>query len=404
MAPIIISDAPMTSAKLCHAFGRSSRCCTVNDVLSFETACTALEAGHLAPDLIVLVLRDELDEAIEQLSRLARISSARKIVVGTMEDPHRILESLHAGADDYLDEHGDLAAQLESALKRCKPTSAAPAVHGRLIAVTSVCGGCGGSIIAENVAAVISNRFGSCGLLDFDIEKGDQATLLNVTPRHSVADLCHKQDTLDENMLKQSFCSHDCGVQLLAAPNGRAEIQQVNAQGLAKVLEVARSTMPFVVVDYPEFREHPGVEMLGAADVVLSVFRMDFIALRNLHRRLEAWDELAIQPKSVRLVANRCGQQKELSAGMIESALSKKIDAFVPEDAAQVNLSVNCGIPVVVEAPKSTFSQAINQLVDGLGLGGAQKLAPPNKIGGFLHSLCSKSALIRLGAAAPEVA
>ena len=44
------------------------------------------------------------------------------------------------------------------------------------------------------------------------------ATGLNLKPRHSIADLCHNIDKLDQKMFEQSLIEHPSGVFVLAAP------------------------------------------------------------------------------------------------------------------------------------------------------------------------------------------
>ena len=73
---------------------------------------------------------------------------------------------LHAGANDYLDESGDLQSDLRSGLSRM--FTASKRSSGRLITVVGASGGCGRTFAAANLAAVLARTSGRCGLFDLD--------------------------------------------------------------------------------------------------------------------------------------------------------------------------------------------------------------------------------------------
>ncbi len=368
MSTLIISDNQAVAMKLRHALHQHDRECPVGNVISVENAVPHIQDGRFQPDLIVLVLPDDAERALEQLGRLRDCSPAKIVAVGSANDSQRILATLHAGADDYLDESGDLCHHLGASLQRLNLRQRATQKNGRILAVTSVCGGAGGSIVAANLAALLAKQYGSCALLDFDVRKGDQASLYNLTPRHSVADLCRNIETLDKNMLEQSLVKHPCGVHVLGAPRTLRETDQATPTGLRRTLHIARTAFPFLVVDYPDFRDEAQVGIFEGADLVLPVFRFDFTALRNLQRVLEFWQPLKIDPGKIHLVGNQYGQRKGLALRKIETALRKRIQFLVPDDPSLVNLSVNCGVPVVLESPGATFSKSLNRLLEGLSL------------------------------------
>src|SRR5262249_19667491 len=58
-----------------------------------------------------------------------------------------------------------------------------------------------------------------------------------------------------------------------------------------------------------------------------------------------------------------------------EAALGMKIRHFVPEDAQVVTASVNCGVPIVTEAPRSLFAKSIASIAESL----APACAQPDK-------------------------
>src|SRR4051812_41657621 len=99
MLPLIISDNQTIATKLRHALVHHGHDCPISNVVSIDNGARSLQAGHVKPDLILVALPEDLDRATELLTQLCDVSSAKKIAVGVANDPHRILDTLHAGAD-----------------------------------------------------------------------------------------------------------------------------------------------------------------------------------------------------------------------------------------------------------------------------------------------------------------
>jgi Flp pilus assembly CpaE family ATPase len=66
-------------------------------------------------------------------------------------------------------------------------------------------------------------------LLDLNLVTGDSATLFDLTPTYTLADLCLNSDQIDRVMLERSLACHTSGVHVLAAPNSIADVARVNA-------------------------------------------------------------------------------------------------------------------------------------------------------------------------------
>jgi pilus assembly protein CpaE len=65
----------------------------------------------------------------------------------------------------------------------------------------------------------------------------------------------------------------------------------------------------------------------------------------------------------LRLVLNRANSKVKLDVNEVERTLTIKADCFIPSDVV-VPQSVNKGVPVVLDAPKSGVARSLEQLVD----------------------------------------
>jgi pilus assembly protein CpaE len=197
---------------------------------------------------------------------------------------------------------------------------------------------------------------------DLDLRRGDLGSMLDLKPRHTIIDLCANVQKLDRQMFDEALVKHEGGVHLLGAPRRLDDVQQITSDGVEKIMCFARNAFPFVVVDLEDFFHREQFRALQLSDVILFVYHMDFSALRNTRRTLEYMQKAGIDLDKVQLVANQYGRPKELSISQVESALRAKTQHYLPDDPRTVIHSLNCGVPALVESPRSKLSRAIRKL------------------------------------------
>ena len=199
----------------------------------------AERASRFVPALVVIVVQPDRERALAALRDVKHAVQTSILLVGPADDPKFILASLHEGADEYLDE-SRLEEELAESLIRLKTRQAQAeddlSGAGRIIAVLGPSGGCGSSVLAVNLAAVLSQHHGSCGLVDLRLGAGDLAPLMDLKPLHSLADLCANLDRIDRELFEQFFVRHSSHVYLLAAPFAAGDLsgrfRQSRAAGL----------------------------------------------------------------------------------------------------------------------------------------------------------------------------
>jgi len=99
------------------------------------------------------------------------------------------------------------------------------------------------------------------------------------------------------------------------------------------------------------------------ADVYLLLATLDIPALKNLRLTLDTLKLLGYSQDSVNVVLNRSDSKVGLTIGDVEKALSVPIAAQIPSSSA-VSISINRGVPLVLDQPKHPVSQAIQLLAD----------------------------------------
>lgn len=362
MQTLIASDDPATAERLRAALAAHGVNCPLSRMVGLDAASGA--ASTSPTDLVLIVVSNNVERAIAAMEDIRRRSQSSVVVIGSARDPNLILRIVHAGPDDYLDIDDDFSAQLQRTLGRLRTATPAGASTGRLITFLSHAGGSGCSFLAANLAVTLAQMHEKCGLFDFNLRRGDLATLFNVKPRFSVTDLTRNGTRLDQGILEQALTPHESGVQLLAAPPSLADVQPVTSEAAEQIMRLFRASFPFVVADLEDFFHSEQVHLLRSSSVVCFVLRLDFTALRNTRRTLEYLEREGLDLSRVKIIVNQYGRPKEIAVGQAEKVLDRKLSLFVPFDQRLAVSSVNRGVPVTWENPKSKIGLAIAKIAE----------------------------------------
>jgi len=289
--------------------------------------------------------------------------------------------ALRAGIRDVLTLNGEpgqlttaiqrIAVSLDASPRRTQQispvdpedTDAIPSVNGTVITVFSTKGGAGKSVISTNLAVTLAMRSNlPVCLVDADLQFGDVAVMLKLTPHHTIVDAVGNLDRMDAAMLESLLVTHEpSGLRVLPAPLEPAFADQVGASEMVSIVESLRSFCGFVVVDTPAYFNDVVLGLVEVSDHVVLVAGMDIPNIKNVKIGLQTLRLLNTPMEKLLLVLNRSNSKVKLDIGEVERTLQVKADCLVPSDVL-IPQSVNKGVPVVLHAPKAPVSKAIQQL------------------------------------------
>ncbi len=377
MACYVFSDDSAMVARVRIGLGQHGFECQPQHVTSLAQALTScarslpgqVRSGSLAPaamtaaDWIFLVLPADVEAGLRVFTELHAVSPARLLVIGPATDSKFVLRVMRMGASEYLDA-ADMETELSAALDRLRQELAMTGKIAPLLTLMGVCGGCGASTLAVNLAVAIAKKHGQCGLLDLKLKSGDLAPLLDLKPNHTLADLGSEYDRLDPNLVEGAICRHASGIGLLAAPQSIADASYVSSEALGRLLPIVRRMFPFVVTDVDnQFNEYLMGTLQDSALVML-VLRLEFAALRATRRVVEFLRDLGVSAERIRLVVNRSGQPSEVLASKAELAMDQKIWQHIPDDPRSVIRANNQGLPLITDAPSAKVTRSIIEWAD----------------------------------------
>jgi pilus assembly protein CpaE len=105
------------------------------------------------------------------------------------------------------------------------------------------------------------------------------------------------------------------------------------------------------------------LSILEESDDIVLVAGMDIPNIKNVKIGLQTLRLLDMSSSKLKLVLNRANAKVKLDVSEVERTLQLKADSLVPSDVV-VPRSVNKGIPVIFDAPKSGVARSMEQLAD----------------------------------------
>jgi len=379
--------------------------CARSPELRTELEAALADAGHRVesvstPADAVAVMRSRQPDLVvaEGLAASGAIASLRTgstsgvtpvLVVAPARDVEARIAFLEAGADDVIDggfDRGELESRVAALLIRAgkvRPELAERASTSELVAFFSPKGGVGTTTLAVNTAVLLAGGgaaapTGSNGmeptipasrvlLIDLDLQFGQVATHLNLTPRFDLAGLATDEQALDDPELARSYLTiHGSGLAVLAAPARPEADFRVSVEHVQRIIELLRPSFDHVVVDLGSRLDPRALWVLEQADAHAFVLFPEIAALRGMSLLMAFLAETTPLQARTLLVVNHVFPKELLKTRDVENLLHAKPAAEVPYTEVEIIRSVNEGVPLVMARPASAAAAAMRRLAQAV--------------------------------------
>ena len=237
----------------------------------------------------------------------------------------------------------------------------------RTFAVFSPRGGVGCSTLAMNLAIEVRAESGESVLLvDGKLFFGHLDVMLNIRARNTIADLVPHANLLDPGLIGDVVVSHASGIDVLLSPTDVQVAQGMRSEDLYNIINGIKKAYSYVVIDAGSAFTENTVTMMDAADRILLVTTPDLVSLHDASRFIQISRSLSYPPEKTLIVLNRANLNGGVKTKDIETALRHEIFAQVPDDGPNVLRSLNRGIPLVMQYPRSPATQSIQRIAGTL--------------------------------------
>jgi pilus assembly protein CpaE len=327
------------------------------------------QAVRQFPADVVFVNLDPLPDVI--LPLVGEIAAAHPDLVlfatSDCSDGPLILKVMRSGIREFFPKPVDTPT-LDEAIRKTADQRTGDVVHGKLITVMGSSGGVGATTLAVNLAVELAALdAGRVVLVDLDYRFGQVATLLDVDPIYTVADLCGSPEQLETQVIERALVRHASGVHVLARPSHFAQADTITAASCVGLLSGLLQHAAYVIADGPSRLESNAKAILDLSDVNLLAVQLLVPSVRNGLRIVESMRESGYNLDRTRLVCNRVGRDSgNLTATDVAETLSKEVYAQIPDDWPAVSAAINLGEPLLTHGPKSRARLAIQKIAERL--------------------------------------
>jgi pilus assembly protein CpaE len=303
------------------------------------------------------------------------------LVVAPAGDVEARIAFLEAGADDVLAagwKQRELAARVEALLirsGRVHPKTERTTAAGHLVTFFSPKGGVGTTTLAVNTAVLLAGGEHSGSgfptqrvlLVDLDLQFGQVATHLNLSPRFDIAGLASDEPALADPELAASYLTtHASGVTILAAPSIPDAEARIGVDELSRIFDLLRPRFDVIVVDCGSALDPRVLWVLEQADTHLFVIFPEIAALRATSLMLGYLAETATLRARTEFVVNHIFPKELLKTRDIENLLRAQPVAEIPYTEVEMIRAVNEGVPVVTSRPASPVAGALRGVAQNI--------------------------------------
>src|SRR5471032_938819 len=235
-----------------------------------------------------------------------------------------------------------------------------------VISVVSARGGIGKSVVATNLAAAMAKLSDSVTLLNFSLNPGDFAVMLDDVPRNNIMDAVHQGGALDAEYLNNTLAPHPrLRFRYLASPNQDFDATAFDYNVAAAIMAATRTLSQYIVVDTGLSMAGPTIAAIDSSDIVFLITSRDVARLLSAKSMIKFLkNDRQITNQKLKVLVNEAEIGAEISESEIESLLEHPVAAYLPSNPGPITFSINSGAPIVVAEPHHPISVVLNKLAE----------------------------------------
>jgi pilus assembly protein CpaE len=325
------------------------------------------------PDVLLVGPHAPAPEVLTLAARLDVQSPGIAVVLMADPSPAMWQAAMRAGIRDLLPPDADVA-EIRAAVERAgnaaasrrrvlRPVAETERYAGRVITIASPKGGVGKTTVSTNLAiGLTANAPQSTVLVDLDVQFGDVASALGLTPEYTLPDAVRGPASEDTMVLKTFLTQHPSGLYAVCGAESPAAGDTVTGEDVTRLLASLAREFRYVVVDTaPGLSEQTLAALDRATDVVM-LTSMDVPGVRGLRKELDVLRELAMIPAGRHVVMNFAESKNGLSVRDVETAIGTGVDVVLPRSKG-VPASTNQGVPIITSHRRDPMAREMQRLV-----------------------------------------
>jgi pilus assembly protein CpaE len=356
-----------------------------SETAGFTLDVTELDAEAQIPadivkraQLLIVEVRPDRPASLRRLAALREENPSLAIVAAvrdTSVSSVRVL--LRAGISDVLplpftqrelaSVLGQLRAELDRGSHSTVPT-------GKTVAVIKSVGGVGATALLTQVAALYAERETPRGrqtcLFDLDLQSGNAATYLGVTPSMTLSELFDAGTRVDGTIMRSIAVPHPQGLQIFAAPDVMMPLEAVGTDQICDIVHLATMEYGTAFIDLPSDWTNWSLSLVARSQVVLLVVELTIASLRQAQRQLALLHSLGVNADAIQIVVNRVEKRlfKQIDLRDAATTLGRQISFSVASDFPLMNTALNRGTMLRDIQRKNAIDRDLGKIIDGIDM------------------------------------
>jgi pilus assembly protein CpaE len=376
---VALCDPGATQQQITEALNPGNEFTLVDVLASKEMLARQIRAAE--PDILLVDSQLESESTMDIIDDLAlQFPTAAIVAILPNNDPLMAQQVMLAGARAFLiapfsqinlvstlrrvTELEGRRQQTQAYIPTQLPESTRPL---RSVTFFSPRGGTGVTSIAANTAIALAEETGKKVLLfEGKVFFGHLEVILNLKMQNALSDLIPHASNLDEGLIRDVVCPHPSGIHVLLAPSDAQVAQGIRAEDIYNIFIGVSRFYDYIVVDAGGPLNDISVTLMDATDRILLVTTPDLASLHDTSRFLQLSRSLSYPAEKILMILNKAGSDGGVKLKDIEAVLHHQMYHQIPNDPANVQRSINRGIPYLVNYPRSSASKSIQQLARNL--------------------------------------
>ena len=256
----------------------------------------------------------------------------------------------------------------------------------RIFTVLSPKGGVGKTFCTTNIAMALNlHEPGKVAVIDLDLQFGDVAGAMHLSPEHTVADaargMMNQEMNATNSMVKVFLTAHESGIYVMCSPEDPAEADEITYEQSIHITKALSGSFDYVVVDTCAGLDPHALSIAEISSDLIFVCSVDVSSVRSLRRELDSLDRLGMTHQARHLVLNRFDAPGGARPEDVEVAVGLEASVMIPADR-NVLAAANQGVPITIADPKSaiarkfmSFSETLAE-IEQTAPGGTKPKAP----------------------------
>lgn len=329
----LISLDTALASELKATLGPSGRIGLFSIPASIENAASRPELDHASIVVVDLDARDR--ESLIALQRLmARVGARAPVIVLTDSFDAEVARWLiQIRVADFLHKPVPASEVLGACVKALRAAQDTPQEDATIYAFLPAAGGVGVTTLAIETAMILhknARREGSATcLVDLDFQSGACADYLDIEPRFDLNELGSNGERLDQQLLDVMLSKHSSGLSVLSAIGRPAETAKIDANVVARLLDLVSARFDNVVIDLPRTWFSWTDDVAVGADHFYLVTDMTVPGLRLARRMATAFDQRFGKDVKAKVIVNRFEQQSMFGTGLRRADVERALDSVL---------------------------------------------------------------------------